>query len=149
MYSILLLRLLAVLVPVSLVGGALAQVQENVPPTLSSGLPDAHANALTEKPGQLSAAQPVSDAVGLPLLDAIGAATDIRPFLEPGVPQDSARAALRRAWTADPAIRDFIGLSENSEDFNASEPVRVTQETENRPLTGSDKSTMGQLPSGR
>ena len=26
---------------------------------------------------------------------------------------------LRRAWSADPTIRDFIGLSENSWDFNA------------------------------
>jgi len=29
------------------------------------------------------------------------------------------RAALRRAWSTDLAIRDFIGLSENSWDFNA------------------------------
>jgi len=29
------------------------------------------------------------------------------------------RAALRRAWSVDPAIRDFVGLSENSWDFNA------------------------------
>jgi hypothetical protein len=29
------------------------------------------------------------------------------------------RAALRRAWSADPTIREFIGLSENSWDFNA------------------------------
>jgi hypothetical protein len=36
------------------------------------------------------------------------------------VPEDLARVALRRAWAADPAIRDFIGLSENSWDFNAS-----------------------------
>jgi hypothetical protein len=33
------------------------------------------------------------------------------------------RAALRRAWSADQAIRDFIGLSENSWDFNAPEGV--------------------------
>jgi hypothetical protein len=30
---------------------------------------------------------------------------------------------LRRAWLADPAIRDFIGLSENSCDFNAPDGV--------------------------
>ena len=30
-----------------------------------------------------------------------------------------ARAALRRVWSSDPAIRDFVGLSENSWDFNA------------------------------
>jgi hypothetical protein len=29
------------------------------------------------------------------------------------------QAALRRAWSVDPAIRTFIGLSENSWDFNA------------------------------
>jgi hypothetical protein len=39
--------------------------------------------------------------------------------LTPGVPGDLARAALRRASSSDPAIRDFVGLSENSWDFNA------------------------------
>ena len=34
------------------------------------------------------------------------AATDVRAFLSPGVPKELARAALRRAWSADPAIRD-------------------------------------------
>jgi hypothetical protein len=29
-----------------------------------------------------------------------------------------ARAALRRAWVADPAIRDFVGIAENQWDFN-------------------------------
>ena len=43
--------------------------------------------------------------------------TDIRAFLAPGVPAELARAALRRAWTADPAIRDFVGLAENAWDF--------------------------------
>ncbi|HEY7999786.1 MAG TPA: DUF3306 domain-containing protein, partial [Pseudolabrys sp.] len=43
---------------------------------------------------------------------------DIRAFLQPGVPPDLSRAALRRAWSSDPAIRDFIGLVENGWDFN-------------------------------
>jgi len=34
------------------------------------------------------------------------------------------RAALRRAWSLDPAVRDFVGLSENSWDFN--EPNEMT-----------------------
>jgi hypothetical protein len=33
------------------------------------------------------------------------------------------QAALRRAWAADPTIRDFIGLSENSWDFTAPDGV--------------------------
>src|SRR5262249_37211422 len=41
------------------------------------------------------------------------------PFLAPGVPAELTRAALRRAWSADPAIRDFVGLAENQWDFTA------------------------------
>ncbi|WP_422282997.1 DUF3306 domain-containing protein, partial [Bradyrhizobium sp.] len=39
-------------------------------------------------------------------------------FLRKGIPQELGRAALRRAWAADPAIRDFVGLAENAWDFN-------------------------------
>jgi hypothetical protein len=35
------------------------------------------------------------------------------------VPAELTRAALRRAWVADPAIRDFVGLAENAWDFTA------------------------------
>ena len=49
--------------------------------------------------------------------NSITAVTDIRAFLAPGVPTELARAALRRAWSADPAIRDFVGLAENAWDF--------------------------------
>ena len=59
------------------------------------------------------------DPASLPPIEAIGAGSDIRPFLAAGAPADLTRAALRRAWSADPTIRDFIGLSENSWDFNA------------------------------
>lgn len=73
-------------------------------------------------------ASPVEDQVpvyssSLPSIETIGAASDIRAFLAAGVPADLTRAALRRAWSADPAIRDFVGLSENSWDFNASGAV--------------------------
>ena len=62
--------------------------------------------------------EPAFDISQLPPLESITAKTDMRPFLAPGVPVEIARAALRRVWTADPAIRDHIGLSENSWDFN-------------------------------
>jgi Protein of unknown function (DUF3306) len=54
----------------------------------------------------------------LPSIDAITADTDIIAFLQSGVPAELTRAALRRAWTSDPAIRDFIGVAENQWDFN-------------------------------
>jgi hypothetical protein len=58
------------------------------------------------------------DLSSLPSIDEIDAATDITAFLRKGIPQDLGRAALRRAWAADPAIRDFVGLAENAWDFN-------------------------------
>ena len=58
------------------------------------------------------------DLESLPSLESITAETDIRDFLRPGVPADLKREALRRAWSADPGIRDFVGLAENSGDFN-------------------------------
>jgi hypothetical protein len=54
----------------------------------------------------------------LPPLDSIAAETDVAQFLRPGVPADLTHAALRRAWAADPNIRDFVGLQENDWEFN-------------------------------
>jgi hypothetical protein len=59
------------------------------------------------------------DPESLPSIESIGAESNIRGFLEAGVPEDLTRVALRRVWSLDPAIRDFVGLSENSWDFNA------------------------------
>lgn len=61
--------------------------------------------------------KPEFDVSSLPSLESIGADTDVRAFLQKGVPLDLTRAALRRVWTADPAIRDFIGIAENQWDF--------------------------------
>ena len=62
-------------------------------------------------------AEPEFDLATLPPIESINA-TDRRPaFLQQGVPAELARAALRRVWTADPAIRDFVGLAENAWDF--------------------------------
>jgi hypothetical protein len=60
----------------------------------------------------------ICDLSQLPPLDSIGASTDVTAFLRPGVPVELTRAALRRAWSSDPAIRDFVGLVENGWDFN-------------------------------
>jgi hypothetical protein len=78
---------------------------------------EAHGSA----PSDRAAAEPAASEIDLPKLpqiESIDAATDIRAFLRNGIPQDLSRAALRRAWTADPAIRDFVGLAENAWDFN-------------------------------
>ena len=87
----------------------------DVPPTDAAGLPAPAKNEI-KAPAE-AAPKPEFDLASLPSLDSITAATDIRAFLSPGVPKELARAALRRAWSADPAIRDFKGLAENDWDF--------------------------------
>jgi hypothetical protein len=64
-----------------------------------------------------TAPEPEFDLSSLPSIEEITAGTDIRAFLQSGVPAELTKAALRKAWTADPAIRDFIGLAENQWDF--------------------------------
>ncbi len=61
--------------------------------------------------------EPQFDIASLPSVDSITSATDIRVFLQKGVPAHLTRAALRRAWVADPAIRDFREIAENQWDF--------------------------------
>lgn len=58
------------------------------------------------------------DPASLPSIESIVGDTDIVAFLRTGVPAELTRAALRKAWTSDPAIRDFIGIAENQWDFN-------------------------------
>lgn len=73
-----------------------------------------------ESPGAGSASEgtmPAFDFADWPLLDLIDARTNISVFFRSGVPAGLRIAGFRRAWTADPAIRDFKGLGENDWDF--------------------------------
>jgi hypothetical protein len=82
---------------------------------------DAEVNAGAQPPGR-----PVLPAPGLedlPPIESITATTDLRAFLRPGVPEDLVRSALRRAWVADPAIRDFVGIAENQWDFTKPDTI--------------------------
>ena len=56
---------------------------------------------------------PKFDVESLPPIESISAETDITMFMRTGVPETLKHAALRRAWSADPAIRDFMGPTEN------------------------------------
>jgi hypothetical protein len=62
---------------------------------------------------------PEFDPGSLPAIESITAETDIRAFLKAGVPTELTRAALRRVWTSDPKIRNFVGLADYDWDFNA------------------------------
>jgi len=106
------------------------EAAEDAETTKSSAAPDAAAESVhpiqdqregapRARSGAREPPEFAPDPTKLPPIETITAETDIRAFLAPGVPPELTRAALRRAWAADPKIRDFIGLSENSWDFNA------------------------------
>ena len=61
---------------------------------------------------------PPFDPASLPPVASITQASDIRQFLQAGVPAELVRAALRAAWVTDPTIRDFIGIADSQWDFN-------------------------------
>jgi hypothetical protein len=63
------------------------------------------------------------DVGSLPPIESIVAGSDIRAFLQKGVPAALTRAALRQAWASDPAIRDFIEIAENQWDFTRPETI--------------------------
>jgi hypothetical protein len=67
---------------------------------------------------QGSGPEPEFDLASLPPVEEITAETDVTGFLRRGVPADLRRDALRRAWAADPVIRDFVGLADYDWDFN-------------------------------
>ena len=87
-------------------------------PKLAAAPPDSERSDLGP-----AAAPPAVDPAMLPPVETIAADSDITAFLAPGVPAELTRAALRRAWASDPAIRDFIGLSENAWDFTAADGI--------------------------
>jgi hypothetical protein len=81
-----------------------AAIDQETAPAESPPLPDAPASE-------------TFDPASLPPIESITVDTDIRAFLQSGVPVKLAQAALRRVWVSDPAIRNFIGIAENQWDF--------------------------------
>ena len=100
--------------------------QRKLKPAAETSAPEQKAASLPAE-GKEAATPPAAirefDITTLPSIDSITANSDISAFLQRGVPASLTRAALRRVWSADPAIRDFIGLSENSWDFNAPDSI--------------------------
>ena len=68
-------------------------------------------------------AEPSLDLSKLPKIDDLTAGSDFKAFLQAGVPADLQRAALRKAWSLDPAIRDFVEVAENQYDWNVPDGV--------------------------
>ena len=63
------------------------------------------------------------DLASLPPVESLTLESDFKAFLHRKVPLELRSAALRRAWSLDPAIRDFIGPADYAWDFNAPDGV--------------------------
>ena len=71
------------------------------------------ANVRSPEAAAATSPMPELDAASLPPIESIKAGSDISAFMRSGVPSALRHAALRRAWSVDPAIRDFKGPNEN------------------------------------
>lgn len=60
------------------------------------------------EPGQETGEETARHLEDLPPLDALTPQSDLTPFLRAGIPSPLRNAALRRMWSLDPAIRDFV-----------------------------------------
>ncbi|MFN9336145.1 MAG: DUF3306 domain-containing protein [Alphaproteobacteria bacterium] len=63
------------------------------------------------------------DPASLPSIESLTIESDFKAFLHRKVPLDLRAAALRRAWSLDPSIRDFIGPADYAWDYNAPDGV--------------------------
>ncbi|MBR0669875.1 DUF3306 domain-containing protein [Neoroseomonas soli] len=80
---------------------------------------------LSEAPAPAPAApeEPAFDPASLPPVDSLTIESDFAAFLRKEVPEALKRAALRKAWALDPAIRDFVGPADYAWDYNAPDGV--------------------------
>lgn len=75
------------------------------------------------RPGAAAPAEPEFDLASLPSLESLTAESDFTAFLRPQVPWALRQAALRRMWSLDVGIRDFVGPADYAWDFNAPDGV--------------------------
>ena len=102
-------------------GGAAPVTVANVDP----GFP-----AATAPEGGVPAVAPGEDtpaggdaAKDLPPVDGLDKDSDYTPFLEEGVPEKLARAAMRKLWRSDPIFAFRDGLDDYDEDFTIIETI--------------------------
>ena len=89
------------------------------PPPVAPAPPEPAPAGAPPPPPLPAGAGPAFDPAGLPPLEGLTADSDFVAFLRDEVPAALRNAALRRAWSLDPAIRDFVGPADFAWDFNA------------------------------
>ena len=94
-------------------------VAEAAPPgSPAKAGPDAPAAPSAERAACPIPEIPAVDPASLPPVESLTVESDFSAFLKPGVPSLLRNAALRRMWSLDPAIRDYVGPLDYQWDFN-------------------------------
>lgn len=89
---------------------------ESAPPVQAE--PEAPPEPMLEPVAEAPPSEPEFDISTLPPIESLDASSDFTVFLKPGVPQALRTAALRKAWLADPLIRDYMSPLDYAWDFN-------------------------------
>jgi uncharacterized protein DUF3306 len=94
--------------------GATIALAMALSPAVFAGTPSVAASTSPEAvSGGTLVAAASAEPIKLPPVTSIRRESDVRPYLRPNVPSEVTTAALRRAWSTDPAICDFIGMNED------------------------------------
>jgi hypothetical protein len=116
-------------------GNSLAPASEPIPESVAL---DAK-QVSEQKEREATELQALLDA--LPKVEDITASTDVTGFLNARIPDILRNAALRAAWSADPAIRDFLNdAREYALDYNTPGAAHGYG-----PLTDSDRASLGEM----
>ena len=92
-------------------------------PAPETAAPPPDPEAIAAEAGEITP----EEIAALPPVEELTATSDLVAFLRKGVPVALRNAALRRMWTVDPAIRDFIGEARDySWDWNTPGGVPVS-----------------------
>lgn len=94
------------------------EVPEPTPTPVVEAKPELAPDPVPEPVAEAPPPEPEFDISTLPPIDSLDASSDFTVFLKPGVPQALRTAALRKAWLADPLIRDYMSPLDYAWDFN-------------------------------
>ena len=103
--------------------------EQALSPSRSDDAQSPPAQALSEHapsgdaPPRIDEPPPAVDLASLPPIESMGAGSDISAYLSAGVPLELTKTALRSAWRADPAVRDFVEIADNQWDFNTPDAI--------------------------
>ncbi|MBS7791283.1 DUF3306 domain-containing protein [Roseococcus sp. SDR] len=94
------------------------EVPEPPPEPVVEAKPEPQPEPKPEPVAEAPPPEPEFDISTLPPIESLDASSDFTVFLKPGVPQALRTAALRKAWLADPLIRDYMSPLDYAWDFN-------------------------------